>query len=422
MKINEKAGNKIINVNMTFKKEYIAILKKLQKLASMKKYSLLLVIAVAALFASCNNESDGRKTIADSSGATASLSLPAKEKFDTTLADKKVSLFYIKGKNLQAAVTNYGARMVGLLVPGKNGKPVDVVIGYGSIHDYLSAEEAFFGAVVGRYGNRIAKGKFTLDGKTYQLDLNNGVNTLHGGRTGFHSRVWDAVQPDSQTLVLTYVSKDGEEGYPGTVTTKVTYTLNDADELRMDYEITTDKKTIVNVTNHNYWNLNGEGSGTINNHEMTIRATKYTPVDSTLIPTGIEAVANTPFDFTSPHTVGERVGADNTQLKYGKGYDHNFVLDKGITNTPELITVVKGDLSGITMEISTTEPGIQFYGGNFMAGKHMLKSGAKDDHRTAFCLETQHYPDSPNQPSFPSTVLEPGKKYTSTTVHKFSVK
>ena len=242
---------------------------------------------------------------------------------------------------------------------------------------------------------------------------------MHGGRTGFQSRVWDAVQPDSQTVVLTYVSADGEEGYPGKLTTIVTYKLTDDNELHMSYEITTDKKTVVNVTNHNYWNLNGEGSGTINNHELMIKATKYTEVDSTLIPTIISAVTGTPFDFTSFHKVGERVETDNMQLKYGKGYDHNFVLDKGITTNPELVVTIKGDLSGIAMDILTTEPAVQFYGGNFMAAKHTLKSGTKDDFRTAFCLETQHYPDSPNQPSFPTTVLEPGKKYVSTTVHKF---
>ncbi|MGB3007962.1 MAG: aldose epimerase family protein [Chitinophagaceae bacterium] len=382
---------------------------------------LFYTAAISLFIISCNNNPAEKKDIAADSTANGKTAvLPLKEKFDTVVDGKTTTLFYLKNKNnLKAAVTNYGARMVGFLVPDKSGKFTDVVIGFDNVKDFVTAEERFFGAIVGRYGNRIANGKFSLDGKTYQLDLNNGRNSLHGGRTGFQSRVWDAVQPDSQTVVLTYVSADGEEGYPGKLTTIVTYKLTDDNELHMSYEITTDKKTVVNVTNHNYWNLNGEGSGTINNHELMIKATKYTEVDSTLIPTIISAVTGTPFDFTSFHKVGERVEADNMQLKYGKGYDHNFVLDKGSTTNPELIVTIKGDLSGIAMDILTTEPAVQFYGGNFMAAKHTLKSGTKDDFRTAFCLETQHYPDSPNQPSFPSTVLEPGKKYVSTTVHKF---
>jgi aldose 1-epimerase len=386
------------------------------------KITNLLFVALTTLFIYSCNSNSGSPGIKDDAQKQISLPLVSSKDFDTVLNGQKIGLFYLKNKNLfSAAITNYGARMVNLVVPDKNGNPVDVVIGYKSINDYLTADEAFFGAVVGRYGNRIAKGKFSLDGKSYQLDLNNGVNTLHGGRTGFHVRVWDAVQPDSQTLILTYVSKDGEEGYPGNLTTKVTYKLTDDNELRMEYELNTDKKTIVNVTNHNYWNLNGEGNGTINNHELMIKASKYTPVDSTLIPTGIEAVANTPFDFTTIHKIGDRITADNVQLKYGEGYDHNFVLDKGITANAEEIATVVGDLTRIAMTISTTEPGIQFYGGNFMGGKNTLKNGAKDDHRTAFCLETQHFPDSPNQPTFPSTVLEPGKTYKSVTVHRFSV-
>lgn len=387
--------------------------------------SFYTLIAAAFLFASCNNSAkDEQEKSSTGSGASKTVVIPEKAKFDTVVDSKPITLYYLKNKNnFQAAVTNYGARMVGFILPGKDGELRDIVVGFDNVKDYITAKERYFGCIVGRYGNRIAKGQFSLDGKTYQLDLNNGVNTLHGGRTGFHSRVWDAVQPDSQTLTLTYVAADGEEGYPGKMTTQVTYKLTDENELQMSYEITTDKKTIVNVTNHNYWNLNGEGSGTINNHELLIKATKYTPVDSTLIPTGkLEPVAGTPFDFTTFHKIGERVEADNVQLKYGKGYDHNFVLDKGITAVPELITSLRGDLSGIVMDIYTTEPAIQFYGGNFMQSLHTLKTGVKDDFRTALCLETQHYPDSPNQPAFPTTVLEPGKKYTSKTVHRFYVK
>ena len=388
------------------------------KLANMIKNYLLFAACAGSLLVACNNNNDKKmedSTTPQSSTAT----LPPIEKFDSVVDGKTVALYNLKNGHLFAAVTNYGARMVSLLVPDKNGKLVDVVVGFYNAGDFVTAEERYFGAIVGRFANRIAGGKFTLDGKTYQLDLNNGVNSLHGGRTGFHSRVWDAEQPDSQTVVLTYVSKDGEEGYPGTMTTKLTYRLTNTNELHMEFEVTTDKKTVVNVANHNYWNLNGEGSGTINDHELMIKAAKYTPVDSTLIPTGIEPVAGTPFDFTAPHKIGERVEADNIQLKYGKGYDHNYVLDKGMTAAPEAVATVKADKSGIQMDISTTEPGLQFYGGNFMAGKHTLKSGAKDEFRTAFCVETQHYPDSPNQPAFPTTVLEPGKVYKTVTVHKF---
>ncbi len=381
----------------------------------MKKYFFAIAIVSLILF-SCKTKT----TTTNNESKIVSLQ---KAKFDTTVDGKKLGLYFLKNKNnCTAAVTNYGARMVNYIMPNKDGIATDIVIGFDKVKDYIIAEERFFGTVVGRYGNRIAKGKFTLDGKTYQLGLNNGENTLHGGKTGFHSRVWDVLQADSQKIVLTYLAKDGEEGYPGNLTTKVTYTLLDDNSLQMDYEMTTDKKTITNITNHNYWNLNGEGSGTINNHNLQIMADKYTPVDSTLIPTGIETVKGTPFDFTQFVTIGKRIEEKNTQLMYGKGYDHNYVLNKGLSPIPVHIATVEGDKSGISMQILTTEPAIQFYGGNFMQSKHTLKTGTKDDFRTAFCLETQHYPDSPNQASFPTTVLEAGKTYKSTTIHKFSIK
>jgi aldose 1-epimerase len=378
------------------------------------KLSKILFVNLSLLFMmSCNN---------NETKPNDEVKLPSKENFASKIGDKTTSLFYLKNSNnYQAALTNYGARMVGFTIPDKNGKITDVVVGLDSIGKYVHAEERFYGVIVGRFGNRIAKGQFTLNGKSYQLDLNNGVNALHGGTTGFHSRVWDAKQIDEHSIEFVYVSQDGEEGYPGKLTTKVTYTLNDNNELHIDYEYSTDNKTIANITNHNYWNLNGEGSGTINNHSLKIEATKYTPVDSTLIPTGVSEVKNTPFDFTTFHTIGERIEANDTQLKYGKGYDHNYVADKGITQKPELIATVKADKSGIGMEIFTTEPAVQFYGGNFMQSKHTFKNGVKDDFRTAFCLETQHYPNSPNEPSFPTTVVEPGKVYTSSTVHKFFI-
>ncbi len=391
-------------------------------LCVMKKICCSFLLFVLLYSAACNSgDTDKGKSDTVQSVVPTEISLPGIAAFDSVVNGKKTSLFYLTNKNnLKAAITNYGARMVSLLVPDKAGKPRDIILGFNSLNGFMSSSEKYYGAIVGRYGNRIARGKFSLDGKSYQLDINNSPNTLHGGSTGFHSRIWDAVQLDSQKVALSYVSVDGEEGYPGTVTAKVIYTLTDNDELRIDYEIKTDKKTIINITNHNFWNLNGEGSGTVNQHDLMIEATTFNPVDSTLIPLGVKSVSGTPFDFITFHKIGERLDSGDLQLKYGKGYDHNFILDKGITIEPGLAAIVKGDLSGINMEIFTTEPGIQFYGGNFMQGKNTLKSGAKDDYRTAFCLETQHFPDSPNQPSFPTTILEPGKVYRSTTLHKFS--
>jgi aldose 1-epimerase len=306
-------------------------------------------------------------------------------------------------------------------VPNKDGKLVDVVVGFKSINDYEKSTEPYFGATIGRYGNRIAKGKFTLEGKTYSLFTNNGQNTLHGGKKGYQYVVWDATQPSANTLVLHYLSKDGEENFPGNLDVKVTYTLTDNNELKMDYEAKTDKTTIVNLTNHAFFNLNGDGSGEILNHEVQIYADEYTPVDSTLIPTGkIEKVKGTPFDFTKATTIGARINDKNEQLTFGKGYDHNYVLNKTKAMGMFHAATVKGDKSGIVMDIYTQEPGLQFYSGNFMQGKNTFKTGAKDDFRTAIALETQHFPDSPNQPAFPSTVLKPGQVYITSSVYKFT--
>jgi aldose 1-epimerase len=348
--------------------------------------------------------------------------LPPTSGFDTIINGQQVGLYYIQNnKGLKAAITNYGARVVGMLVHDKSNAIRDVVIGFDKLKHFIQSEEPFFGAVVGRYGNRIAKGRFTLDGQNYQLDINNGINSLHGGRTGFHNRVWKVIDADSSSITLSYLSVDGEEGYPGSVTTSITYSLTEDNELKMEYTITTDKATVVNVTNHNFWNLNGEGSGTINNHQLMIAAEQYLEVDSTLIPTGTVKVENTPFDFRTYHAIGKRLSIKNPQLEYGIGYDHNYVLDKGLTQQPDLVASVKGDQSGIQMDVYTTEPGMQFYGGNVMKGKHTLKSGARDEFQTAFCLETQHFPDSPNQPEFPSTVLTPGSVYKSSTIYKFGI-
>jgi aldose 1-epimerase len=386
------------------------------------------------LFLSCGNGSNPPAPATGGDSATAKLDapLPDTTAFRDTADGKPTALYILKNKNnASVAITNYGARVVGLLVPDKTGVLTDVVLGYDSIGKYLHQPETFFGAIVGRYGNRIAKGKFTLNGKGYTLATNNGANHLHGGKKGFGAEVWDGNRLNDRSVELTYLSKDGEEGYPGNLSVKVTYTLTDSNELKIDYQATTDKATVLNLTNHSYFNLNGQGSGTINNHLLQLNADTYTPVDSTLIPTGkIEAVTSTPFDFRQPTAIGARINDNNQQLKYGGGYDHNFILTtpkatnagSGATAGLTEAATVLGDQSGIFLEVYTKEPAIQFYGGNFMKGLSPLKGGKKDDYRGAFCLETQHYPDSPNEPSFPSTELVPGKTYKTTTVYKFSVK
>jgi len=345
-----------------------------------------------------------------------------KKNFRTTIDGKPTDLYILKNnKGVQAVFTNYGGRLVSLEVPAKNGNLVDVVLGFDSVQQYQISTEPYFGAIIGRFGNRIANGKFILDGKEYTLYKNNGPNTLHGGKKGFQYVVWDAKQIGDSILELTYLSKNMEEGYPGNLKVKVTYSLTNNNELKIDYHATTDKKTVVNLSNHAFFNLNGQGSGTINQHLLMINADNYTPVDSTLIPIGkIETVSNTPFDFRKPMLIGKSLDVNNAQIKNGNGYDHNFVLNvnKGVgLNTAAIVT---GDKTGIVMEVLTDEPGIQFYGGNFLQSKNTIRGGGKDDFRTAFCLETQHYPDSPNQPSFPNTVLVPGEIYKTTTVYRFS--
>ncbi len=382
--------------------------------------SLLLLITL--FFMACNN--DEHNNVTTDSTETVKTLIPPPENFANNIDGKKTELFILRNSNrVEVAITNYGGRIVSLTMPDKNNNLVDVVVGFNNLKDYQNSTEPYFGALIGRYGNRIAKGKFTLDGKEYSLATNNGVNSLHGGIKGFQSVVWDAKQTGPQNLELTYLSKDMEEGYPGNLNVKVIYTLTDSNELRISYDASTDKNTPVNLTNHAFFNLNGEGSGSINDHVLMIAANKYTPVDSTLIPTGkIASVTGTPFDFTTPTPIGQRVDSVDDQLKYGKGYDHNFVLNKGITKNAELAATVYAPKTGIFMEVFTTEPGLQFYGGNFMQSKNTFKGGVKDDFRTAFCLEAQHYPDSPNQPSFPSTILTPKTSYSQTTVYKFSTK
>ena len=354
--------------------------------------------------------------------------MPDSKAFADKIKDKAVNLYILKNKKMQVALTNYGGRIVSILVPDKTGKLIDVVPGFSTAKDYENASEPFFGPIVGRFGNRIAKGKFTLDGKTYQTEINNNGNTLHSGSSGFHNQVWDAQQPNDKTLELTYVSKDGEGGFPGNVTTHVTYTLTDDDGLKIDYTATTDKATPFNPTSHGFFNLNGEGSGTINNHVLMIDADKYSAVDKGLIPQGQPVlVTGTPFDFRKPTTIGARLNEKNEQLAFGGGYDHNFILNKrnrtvgatsdGLTKAAEIV----GDESGIKMEVMTTEPALQFYGGNFFKGADKGKYGRPINYRGAFALEAQHYPDSPNHPSYPSTILKPGQTYHQTTEYRFSV-
>jgi aldose 1-epimerase len=315
--------------------------------------------------------------------------------------------------------------VVSLNAPDRNGKFDDVVLGYDQLDGYLT-NKAFFGALIGRYGNRIAHGQFKLDGTTYNLPKNDGDNTLHGGMRGFNKRLWTAKDVSNNkgaALELTYLSKDGEEGFPGNLSAKVIYTLTDQNELHIDYSATTDKDTVVNLTNHSYFNLAGQGKGDILGHQLLIKADRFTPVDQTLIPSGdLKAVKGTPFDFIKPTAIGERINQDDQQLKFGKGYDHNWVLNGGIKATPALAAEAYEPKSGRVLQVWTTEPGVQFYSGNFLDGTITGKSGKVYNLRYAFCLETQHFPDSPNHANFPSTELKPGQKYHTSTIFKFSAR
>jgi aldose 1-epimerase len=389
----------------------------------------LLFLCSAVLLAACgNNQSSAPAADTTASNArTAASLLPNPDNFRDTVDGQTTGLYFLHNGSMTAAITNYGARVVSLIVPDRNGNPTDVVLGYDSIGKYIRQPDTYFGAIVGRYGNRIGHAKFKLEGKDYTLYKNNGPNTLHGGKKGFDAVVWNARKLDTSTLQLTYLSKDGEEGYPGNLQVTVTYSL-DSNGLKIAYDAMTDKATVLNLTNHSYFNLNGQGSGTINNHTLQIMADGYTPVDSTLIPTGkIEPVTGTPFDFTRPIAIGARVNdSANQQIKFGKGYDHNFVLDAAKLGPPNgygeraPAAIATGDLGGIVMSVYTDQPGIQFYGGNFLSGTNPLKGGKTDGYRTAFCLETQHFPNSPNEPAFPTTVLRPGEKYQSWTYFRFA--
>jgi aldose 1-epimerase len=350
-------------------------------------------------------------------------SAPSAQPFGKTDEGIAVERYTLRNsRGMEVDVITWGAIVQRIVVPDKAGRPADVALGFDTLDGYLKAHP-YFGAIVGRYGNRIANATFTLGGQKYQLAANNGPNSLHGGLRGFDKRVWTArplSTPAGPAVELTYVSQAGEEGYPGTLTTRVTYTVTEQDELRIDYHLASDAETVANVTNHTYFNLAGQGTGDVLAHEVRIQADRFTPVNATLIPTGeLRPVQGTPFDFRAPTAIGARIGAQDEQIAHGKGYDHNWVLD-GHAGTLRPAVQVREHASGRVLDVSTTEPGVQFYTGNFLDGTITGKGGVVYRHRFGFCLETQHFPDSPNQPSFPSTVIAPGRPYTSTTVYRFT--
>jgi aldose 1-epimerase len=348
--------------------------------------------------------------------------------FGAIASGEKTDLYVLKNsRGMVVGITNYGATVVSIKVPDRAGKIEDVVLGYETAKEYEDGT-AHFGGTVGRYANRIAHGSFTLAGKTYTLPKNNGENTLHGGLRSFDHKIWAAKEvasKDGAAVEFTYVSPDGEEGFPGTMTVTVDFTLlNAKNELRIEYSASTDKPTVVNLTNHSYFNLAGQGNGDILSQTLQLNANKFTPVDAGLIPTGeLRDVKNTPFDFTRPVAIGERINAADEQLKLGRGYDHNWVINRRAgTSAVELAAIARDPKSGRVLEVLTTEPGIQFYTGNFLDGTDHGKGGKVYQQRYAFCLETQHFPDSPNHAGFPSTTLFPSRPFHSTTIYRFSVK
>lgn len=349
-----------------------------------------------------------------------------KSSYGTLPDGRQVDLYTLRNaQGMTVQITNFGGIITSWTAPDKNGKYEDVVLGCDSLSGYLRGTP-FFGAIIGRYGNRIAKGKFTLDSTTYTLATNNGTNHLHGGIKGFDKVLWDAhiVKGENQILKLKYYSKDGEEGYPGGLAVEVIYTLMKDNALGIHYLATTDKPTVVNLTNHSYFNLANGGKGDIFGHELMLKAGRYLPVDSTLIPTGeLRPVKGTAFDFTQPFKIGARINdASDTQIRYGLGYDHCWVFDQPKSSKAELVGTLYEPSSGRLMEVLTTEPAVQFYSGNFLDGTVIGKGGTAYQHRTGLCLETQHYPDSPNQPAFPSTMLQPEEAYRSVTIYRFSTK
>ena len=345
--------------------------------------------------------------------------------FGKTPDGQSVELFTLtNAMGTEAKITNYGGILVSLSVPDRTRKFADVVLGFNDLESYLKGHP-YFGSIIGRYGNRIAKGHFSLDGVEYKLAVNNGPNHLHGGIKGFDKVVWTPAPTTTRnaaSLSLTYLSTDGEEGYPGNLNVKVVYTLTNKNELRIDYSATTDKDTVINLTHHSYFNLAGEGNGDILNHQLTLKANRFLPTDATSIPTGeLRSVGGNPFDFVTAHAIGERINQNDQQLQFGNGYDHNWVVN-GKPGRLRVAAEVYEPTSGRLMQVWTTEPGIQFYTGNFLDGTLTGKSRKAYQRRSGFCLETQHYPDSPNEPKFPTTTLRKGAIYSSTTIYRFSVR
>lgn len=346
-----------------------------------------------------------------------------REDFQGTIQGKKTDLYILKNKNgCEIAATNFAGALLSVMMPDREGKMASVVMGHDSLENVMNSKEEFLSTLIGRYGNRIAAGKFTLDGKQYSVALNNGVNHLHGGPTGFHKRVWDAEQLDQQTLKLHYTAADGEEGFPGTLNIDITYKLTDSNEFVIEYEATTDKKTILNLTQHAYFNLNGMRKDTpsVLDYELTLNADHYIPIDETAIPLGtIDSVEGTAFDFRTPHKVGERIEGSQ-QTANGNGYDHCWVLNKREPGELSFAAKCYDAESGRFLECYTTEPGVQVYSGNYCSGS-TCAHGSTLPKRCAICFEAQHFPDSPNRPYFPSTVLNPGEVYTQTTIYRFGV-
>jgi aldose 1-epimerase len=357
----------------------------------------------------------------DSSTVLTKSIIPKAESFNALVGGKQTALFVLQNDaNMVVALTNYGARIVSVIVPDKKGSMTDVVLGYHSIEDYLKSNELYFGATIGRFSNRIANGRFVLDQVVYELEKNDKPNHLHGGVDGLHVVVWDAEQRAENQVIFRHLSEDGASGYPGKLVIEVCFTLTQENEIVIDYSAIADKRTIINLTNHAYFNLSGAGTGTIEQHILEINADNYTPLDADLIPTGdIKPVKNTPFDFTKPKMVGRDWNRNHKQLILASGYDHNFVLNKTKENALEFAARVTDPESGRVLEVETTEPGVQFYSANFLTGLDVGPTGNAYKTRTAFCLETQHFPDSPNQPGFPSVVLDACKQFKSSTIYRF---